>query len=271
MDNKRYINTKEDSMSIYLKDVRKSERITPQEEIELAKRITKGDESAIDELVMANLRFVISIAKDYQNQGISLADLISEGNYGLITAAKRFDHTKGFKFISYAVWWIKQSILQSLNDNSRMVRIPANVVNKLSKIKKEIEQFEKSFERAPTSDEVEFIHVPSCGSLNAQINEDGDELGVLIKDDTFPSPDKGVDENDTLTNKLNRVMSHLSEREKEIINCYFGIYGSPMTLESIGEELELTKERIRQIKESAIRKIRNNVGDIFDYMGDENL
>jgi len=266
MDYRRYINTKEDSMSKYLKDVRKSEQITPQQEIEIAKRIAAGDEKAIDELVMANLRFVISIAKDYQNQGISLADLISEGNYGLITAAKRFDHTKGFKFISYAVWWVKQSILQCLNDNSRMVRIPANMVNKLSKIKKEIEQFEKEFERSPTSEEVEYIHVPSCGSLNTQINEDGDELGALIKDDTFPRPDKGVDDNDTLNGRLNRVMSQLSEREKEIINCYFGIYGNPMTLESIGEELKLTKERIRQIKESAIRKIRNNVGDIFDYM-----
>tara|TARA_R100000657_G_C4650958_1_gene95338 strand:+ start:62 stop:511 length:450 start_codon:yes stop_codon:yes gene_type:complete len=147
-----------------------------------------------------------------------------------------------------------------------MVRIPANMVNKLSKIKKEIEQFEKEFERSPTSEEVEYIHVPSCGSLNTQINEDGDELGALIKDDTFPRPDKGVDDNDTLNGRLNRVMSQLSEREKEIINCYFGIYGNPMTLESIGEELKLTKERIRQIKESAIRKIRNNVGDIFDYM-----
>jgi len=266
MDYKRYINTKEDSMSIYLKDVRKSERITPQEEVEIAKRISGGDETAIDELVMANLRFVISIAKDYQNQGISLADLISEGNYGLMVAAKRFDHTKGFRFISYAVWWIKQSILQCLNDNSRMVRIPANMVNKLSKINKEIERFEKEFERAPTSDEVEYLHIPTCGSLNKQINEDGDELSVLIKDDTFDSPDSGLDENDTLSGKLTWVMSYLSPREREIVNCYFGIYGSPMTLEAIGEELELTKERIRQIKESAIRKIRNNVGDIFDYM-----
>ena len=266
MDYKRYINTKEDSMSIYLKDVRKSERITPQEEVEIAKRIANGDESAIDELVMANLRFVIAIAKDYQNQGISLADLISEGNYGLITAAKRFDYTKGFRFISYAVWWVKQSILQCLNDNSRMVRIPANMVNKLSKINKEIEKFEKEFERSPTSEEVEYLHIPTCGSLNKQINEDGDELCAIIKDETFDSPDSNVDENDTLSGKLHRVMSYLSHREREIINCYFGIYGSPMTLEAIGEELELTKERIRQIKESAIRKIRNNVGDIFDYM-----
>ena len=271
MDYRRYINTKENSMSKYLKDVRKSEQITPQQEIEIAKRIAAGDEKAIDELVMANLRFVIAIAKEYQNQGISLADLISEGNYGLITAAKRFDHTKGFKFISYAVWWVKQAILQCLNDNSRMVRIPANMVNKLSKIKKEIEQFEKEFERLPTADEVEYVHVPTCGSLNKQINEDGDELGALIKDDTFASPDSNVDKNDTLSGRLKKVMSYLSDREREIVNCYFGIYGSPMTLETIGEELGLTKERIRQIKESAIRKIRNNVGDIFDYMGEDEL
>lgn len=268
MTNKRFINTKEDSMSIYLKDVRKSVRITPQQEVEIAKRIAAGDDDAIEELVMANLRFVISIAKDYQNQGISLSDLISEGNYGLITAAKRFDHTKGFRFISYAVWWIKQSILQCLNDNSRMVRIPANMINKLSKIRKEIDKFESEFERLPSSDEVEYIQVPTCGSLNMHINEEGDELSALIKDETFKSPDSTIDGDNTLSVQLIKVMSRLSKREKDIVNCYFGIYGSPMTLESIGEELDLTKERIRQIKESAIRKIRNNVGDLFDYIDD---
>ena len=267
--NKKFINTKEDSMSIYLKDVRKSERVTPEEEFEIAKRISEGDDNAINELVMANLRFVIAIAKDYQNQGIPLADLISEGNYGLITAAKRFDYTKGFKFISYAVWWIKQAILQSLNDNSRMVRIPANMINKLSKIKKEIEKFEKEFERLPSPNEVEYIQIPTCSSLNTPINEDGDELGSLLSDKTFLSPDKVVDPNDTLNGQLVNVMKTLSDREREIVNCYFGIYGSSMTLESIGEEMNLTKERIRQIKESAIRKIRNNVGDIFDYLLDE--
>ncbi len=267
--NKKFINTKEDSMSIYLKDVRKSEQITPQQEVEIAKRISEGDESAIEELVMANLRFVIAIAKDYQNQGLPLADLISEGNYGLITAAKRFDYTKGFKFISYAVWWIKQSILQSLNDNSRMVRIPANMINKLSKIKKEIEAFEKEFQRPPSPNEVEYISIPTCSSLNNTINEDGDELGSLIRDNTFASPDKVIDPNDTLNGQLMNVMSILSYREREIINCYFGIFGSPMTLEAIGEELELTKERIRQIKESAIRKIRHNVGDLLDYVLEE--
>jgi len=194
-----------------------------------------------------------------------LADLISEGNYGLITAAKRFDHTKGFRFISYAVWWVKQSILQSLNDNSRTVRLPANMINKLSKIKKEIEQFEKEFQRLPTPSEVEYVNVPKCTSLNTPINEDGDELQELIEQNVFSKPDKSVDGEDNLKTQLQLAMSNLSHREKEIVNCYFGIYGENMTLEAIGDELELTKERIRQIKESAIRKIRNNVGDIFNY------
>ena len=266
MNNKRYINTKEDSMSIYLKDVRKSEQVTIDEELELAKRIANGEEGAIDELVMANLRFVISIAKDYQNQGLPLADLISEGNYGLITAAKRFDHTKGFRFISYAVWWVKQSILQSLNDNSRMVRLPTNMINKLAKIKKEIDQFEKEFSRSPSPNEVEMIHVPSCTSINTLINEDGDELASILKDETFRSPDNIKTKEQNLKTQLKRVMETLSDRERDIVNCYFGIYGEPMTLEMIGDEFDLTKERIRQIKQSAIRKIRNNVGDLLDYL-----
>jgi RNA polymerase primary sigma factor len=261
----RFINTKEDSLSIYLKDVRKHTVVTPAKELEIATRISNGDIDAIDELVNANLRFVIAVAKDYQNQGVPLADLISEGNYGLITAAKRFDHTKGYRFISYAVWWIKQAILQTLNDNSRTVRLPANMINKLSKIRKEIEAFEKLNERKPTPTEIEYVHVPSCSSLSMPINEDGDELGSVLSDDIFGSPDDVKDENDTLKTHLENAMSILSDREKEIINCYFGIYGEPMTLEAIGYEFDLTKERIRQIKESAIRKIRNNVGDIFNY------
>ena len=263
--NKRFINTKEDSMSIYLKDVRKHNVITSDKEVEIAKRIEKGDTSAIEELVQANLRFVISVAKDYQNQGVPLADLISEGNYGLITAAKRFDHSKGYRFISYAVWWVKQAILQCLNDNSRTVRLPANMINKMSKIKKEIDKFEKLNQRAPSFTEVEYVHVPRCSSLNAPINEEGDELGSMLSDDVFGKPDDIKDEDDSLKKHLENAMDNLSDREKEIVNCYFGIYGEPMTLEAIGDEYDLTKERIRQIKESAIRKIRNNVGDIFNY------
>ena len=263
--NKRFINTKEDCMSLYLKDVRKHNIVTPQVEIELAKRIQEGDEDAIEELVTANLRFVIAIAKDYQNQGVPLADLISEGNCGLIIAAKRFDYTKGDRFISYAVWWVKQAILQSLNDNSRTVRLPANMINKMSKVKKEIEKFERENHRQPSYDEVEYLHIPKCSSLNSPINEEGDELGSMLSDDIFGSPDEGHDEDDTLKHHLEKAMSTLSLREKDIINCYFGIFGEKMTLESIGDEHDLTKERIRQIKEAAIRKIRNNVGDIFNY------
>jgi RNA polymerase primary sigma factor len=264
--NKKFINTKEDGISIYLKDVRKHTIVTPEEELYLAKKIANGDNSAIDKLVKANLRFVISVAKDYQNQGVPLADLISEGNYGLITAAKRFDHTKGYRFISYAVWWVKQGILQCLNDNSRTVRLPANMINKISKVRKEIEKFEKDNEREPSHLEIENLNIPKCVYLNATINEDGTELGSIISDDIFGSPDEIEEEEDTLKKHLENVMDILSEREKKIINYYFGIDGESMTLEVIGEEFNLTKERIRQIKESAIRKIRNNVGDIFSYV-----
>tara|TARA_R110000824_G_scaffold391868_1_gene589961 strand:+ start:4975 stop:5772 length:798 start_codon:yes stop_codon:yes gene_type:complete len=263
--NKKFINTKEDSLSIYLKDVRKHNVITPQEEINLAKKIIKGDKDALNKLVQSNLRFVIAVAKDYQNQGVALADLINEGNYGLITAAKRFDHTKGYRFISYAVWWIKQGIMQCLNDNSRTVRLPANMINKMSKVKKEIEKFERANERLPSFLEVEYLHIPKCVYLSSPINEEGQELGSMLSDDAFGCPDEIEEENDTLKKHLENAMEILSEREKEIVNCYFGITGESMTLESIGDEFDLTKERIRQIKESAIRKIRNNVGNIFDY------
>ncbi len=262
----RFINTKEDSLSIYFKDVRKSETISIEEEIELAKRIEKGDEKALNELVNANLRFVIKIAKDYQNQGVSLADLISEGNYGLITAAQKFDHTKGFRFISYAVWWIKQAIKHCLNENSRTVRLPANMINKLSKLRKESEVFEKNNERSATDNDVEYVEVPYCNSLSSPINEDGDVLGDLLSDDIFGNPDEIISEEENIKRQLHKAMKGLSDREKDIIYCYFGINGHPLTLSQIGMEYGLTKERIRQIKESAIRKIRNNTDGVFDYL-----
>lgn len=257
---KGFINNKEDGMGIYMKDVRKNSLITAEREVVLAKRIEKGDERALNELVSANLRFVIKIAKRYQNQGVPIADLISEGNYGLITAAKKFDHTKGFRFISYAIWWIKQCIIQSLNDDSRTVRLPGNMINKLSKIKKEVDTFEKDNHRKPTNSEITQVIVPSCTSLNTPINEDGGELVNVIESTLFNSPDTIEGEEEFFKNRrLNIAMSNLSEREVEIINCYYGITGECMTLEMIGEDFGLTKERIRQIKESAIRKIRNNV------------
>lgn len=261
----KYIDLSEDSLNLYLKDVRKNEIITIDEEVELAKRIKAGDEVALNKLVTANLRFVIKIAKEYQNQGLPVADLISEGNYGLITAAKKFDHTKGFRFISYAIWWIKQCILQCLNENSRTVRLPGNVINKLSKLKKEIEEFEKENQRSPFESEIAHIEVPNCTSLNIAINEDGDELLNIIEDKTFSKPDELEEEEDFLKKReMERALNGLNNREIFIINCYFGIDGEPMTLEMIGEEIDLTKERVRQIKESAIRKVRNNLGGIFE-------
>jgi RNA polymerase primary sigma factor len=262
----KYLNLEEDSLSAYMRDVRKNgDIITPDKEVELAKRIKEGDSKALDELVKANLRFVIKVAKDYQNQGVAVADLINEGNYGLTVAAHKFDHTKGFRFISYAIWWIRQAILQCLNENSRTVRLPGNVINKLSKIKKEIDSFEKENHRLPSEHEVEQIQIPNCTSLNEFINDDNDELVNIIQDNMFKSPDVIEDEEEELKRReMKRAMHNLSDREIKIINHYFGIDGEPMTLEMIGEEVGLTKERVRQIKESAIRKVRNNLGGIFD-------
>lgn len=260
-----------DSISKYFKDVRKSVILTPKEEVELAKKIKEGDQSAVDKLVNANLKFVVSIAKDYQGQGLPLSDLISEGNYGLIKAATRFDHKKGFRFISYAVWWVKQSIIQSLNDNARIVRLPANVINKISYLKKEIVKFEMENERKPVYGEIfdkdnepmALIHYPKCSSLNEMINEDGDELIELVGIEQEDEDRLVVDER--LKKELNNTLSVLDERERFIIECYFGIDTDfkPMTLEAIGERYDLTKERIRQIKEKAIRKLRHNAHDLF--------
>lgn len=260
-----YIDLTEDSLNLYLKDVRKNEIITIDEEIKLAKRIKLGDQKALDKLVKSNLRFVIKVAKQYQNQGLPIADLISEGNYGLIIAAKKFDYTKGFRFISYAIWWIKQSILQSLSDNSRTIRLPGNIINKLSIIKKQIEFFEKENNRLPQNGEIEVINIPTTTSFNIPINEDGDEMINLFENDFFRSPDIFIEEEEYLKAKeLSKALNGLSKREVEIINCYYGINGESMTLEMIGDELKLTKERVRQIKESAIRKIRNNIGGVFN-------
>ncbi len=273
---RKYVNFETDnSLTQYFKDVRKSVLLTPNEEIDLAKRIQVGDNLAIDELVNANLKFVISIAKEYQNQGLPLADLISEGNYGLVKAATRFDHTRGFRFISYAVWWIKQSIIQSLNENARTVRLPANVINKLSSLKREIERFEFENEREPiygeildeNNEAIELLTYPKCSSLNDVINEDGDEMIDLIR-----SEDEGdnlvVD--DRVKEQLAKTLSILDDRERNIVECYYGIRTDcePMTLEAIGEKYDLTKERIRQIKEKAIRKLRHNAHDLYSLINE---
>jgi RNA polymerase primary sigma factor len=266
MTNKKFIDTKEDGLSIYLKDVRKSDIITAEKEVELAKLILEGNQRALNELVEANLRFVIKVAKEYQNQGVPLADLISEGNYGLITAAQKYDHTKGYRFISYAVWWIKQAIKHCLNENSRTVRLPANMINKLSKIRKEADEFERVNHREATDTDIEFVQVPYCNSLSTPINEDGDVLGDMISDDMYGSPDEVLAEDESVKTQLDLAMEGLSDREKDIVCSYFGIFGEQLTLAQIGDEYDLTKERIRQIKESAIRKIRHNTDGIFQYL-----
>ena len=242
---KRFIDTSEESISMYLKEVRKIDILTHEEELVITKKISEGDESKIDDLVKANLRFVISVAKDYQGQGIALVDLINEGNYGLIKAAKKFDHTRGFRFISYAVWWIKQSILQCLSENSRTVRLPVNITNQLSKVKKEIAQFEQEYQRKPVHGEMDLsvLNHPTCGSLNEKINEDGDEVLDLVEDDSFERPDSDFYSDEILRNNIDQTLDVLSEREKRIINMYFGIDGSPMTLEQIGEEYEFNKRK----------------------------
>ncbi len=266
--NKRYIDTTEDSISNYLKEVRKIDLITPEEEVELTKKISEGDKKALDKLVNANLRFVISVAKEYQGQGIPLVDLISEGNYGLIKAATKFDHTKGFRFISYAVWWVKQSILQSLCENSRTVRLPVNITNQLSKVKKEISAFEQEHQRMPINGELDLsvLNHPTCTSLNEKINEEGDEILDLIADNTFGRPDDDIMTDDILKFELEKTLSILSERERKIVDMYFGVDGGSLTLEQIGDEFGLTKERIRQIKEKALRKLKNNSENLFEFV-----
>jgi RNA polymerase primary sigma factor len=274
--NKKYVNfDSEDSVTKYFKDIRKSTALTSKEEVTLAKRIKNGDKKAIEELVSANLKFVISIAKEYQGQGLPLSDLISEGNYGLVKAATRFDYKRGFRFISYAVWWVRQSILQSLNDNARMVRLPANVINKISKLNKEISKFEFANEREPmngemSDNEIDFgiIKNQRCVSLNEHINEEGDELIDLIAGET-PDEDR-IEIDGRVKNELNKTLSILDERERTIIQCYFGIDidCEAMTLEAIGERYGLTKERIRQIKEKAIRKLRHNAHDLYDLINE---
>lgn len=276
---RKYSNFESDESIVkYFKDVRKSVILTPDEEVELAIRIKNGDEKAIEKLIKANLKFVVAIAKEYQGQGLSLADLISEGNYGLIKAANRFDYQRGFRFISYAVWWIKQSIIQSLNDNARMVRLPSNVINKIALLNKEISKFEFLNEREPVFGEIfdkdeeamNIVFYPKCGSLNEVINEDGDELIHLIPSEQ--NDENKLEINDRIKAELNKVLDILDEREKVIIENYFGINTNiePMTLEAIGEKYGLTKERIRQIKNKSLRKLRFSSEDLYKVINQVN-
>jgi RNA polymerase primary sigma factor len=249
----------------YLKDIRKIKVMTPDREKELAKKM-KSEETSDrekkkieEELLQGNLRFVITVAKQYQNQGLDLSDLIAEGNLGLMKAIKNFDWNKDLRFISYAVWWVKQSILQSLNDNSRTIRLPVNVVQDLYKAKKEVEKTGKKMDD-------KFTSLPSIINLNMSINEDGDTLIDMIKNNDAEAPDAAFDTKDILKDKLLSLLNVLDDREKSIIGDYFGLTGTPRTLEDIGSDFNLTKERVRQIKEKALRRLRNDSSELFDYI-----
>ena len=265
---KSITNRESASLDKYLQEIGREELITVEEEVELAQRIRKGDQQALEKLTRANLRFVVSVAKQYQNQGLSLPDLINEGNLGLIKAAEK---TRGFKFISYAVWWIRQSILQALAEQSRIVRLPLNQVGSLNKINKALSKFEQENERMPSSEELsEMIDVPKDKiadtlrvsgrhvSVDAPFveGEDNSLLDVLVNNDS-PSADRGL-VNESLNKEIERALSTLATREREIIKSFFGIGCQEMTLEEIGERFGLTRERVRQIKEKAIRKLKNN-------------
>ena len=267
---KSITNRESASLDKYLQEIGREELVTPDEEVELAQRIRKGDQEALEKLTRANLRFVVSVAKQYQNQGLSLPDLINEGNLGLIKAAEKFDETRGFKFISYAVWWIRQSILQALAEQSRIVRLPLNQVGSLNKINKALSKFEQENERQPSNEELsEMIDVPKdkisdtlrVGSRHVSVDapfvegEDNSLLDVLPNDDS-PSADRGL-VNESLNTEIERALSTLTDRVREIIKSFFGIGCQEMTLEEIGERFGLTRERVRQIKEKAIRRLKS--------------
>jgi RNA polymerase primary sigma factor len=279
---KSITNRESASLDKYLQEIGREELITVEEEVELAQRIRNGDQEALEKLTRANLRFVVSVAKQYQNQGISLPDLINEGNLGLIKAAEKFDETRGFKFISYAVWWIRQSILQALAEQSRIVRLPLNQVGSLNKINKALSKFEQEHERMPSADELaEYLDIPAekiadtlrvSGrhvSVDAPFvdGEDNSLLDVLVNPDS-PNADNGL-VNESLNKEIERALSTLTERERDIIRYFFGIGCQEMTLEEIGEKFGLTRERVRQIKEKAVRRLRHSARSklLKSYLG----
>ena len=268
---KSITNRESASLDKYLQEIGREDLITVEEEVELAQAIKRGDRRALEKLTRANLRFVVSVAKQYQNQGLSLPDLINEGNLGLIKAAEKFDETRGFKFISYAVWWIRQSILQALAEQSRIVRLPLNQVGSLNKINKAFSRFEQEHERRPSPEELaETLDLPAekvadtlrvSGrhiSVDAPFveGEDNSLLDVLVNDDS-PVADKTLI-NESLSTEVERALATLTERERDIIRLFFGINCQEMALEEIGEKFGLTRERVRQIKEKAIRRLRHS-------------
>ena len=270
------------SLDKYLQEIGHEELISVEEEVELAQRIRKGDRKALEKLTKANLRFVVSVAKQYQNKGLSLPDLINEGNLGLIKAAEKFDETRGFKFISYAVWWIRQSILQAIAEQSRIVRLPLNRVGSVNKINKIANRFEQEHERRPSADEIgDFVDLPEEKIEDAlKVNTrhvsmdapfaDGEENSLLDILPNNDSPDTDFElVMESLRNEINRALLTLNERERHIIEAFFGINQPEMTLEEIGEKFGLTRERVRQIKEKAIRRLRHNTKNklLRSYLG----
>jgi RNA polymerase primary sigma factor len=269
-NSKRY-RDEDKSLDLYLREIGETPLITAGEEVELAKRIKNGDQSALEKLTKANLRFVVSVAKQYQNQGLSLADLINEGNIGLIKAAKRFDETRGFKFISYAVWWIRQAILQALAEQSRIVRLPLNRVGTLHKIGKISSSLEQEFGREPSPDEIakelalstmevsDTLKISNTHlSLDAPFSTSEDNcLMDVLEDELQPAPDEALLD-ESLRVEISRALKTLSSREAQVISLYFGLtHEKPLTLEEIGARFGLTRERVRQIKEKAIRRLRH--------------
>jgi RNA polymerase primary sigma factor len=281
---KRITNRENASLDKYFQEIGKEELITVEEEIELAQRIKKGDLEALQKLTRANLRFVVSVSKQYQNQGLALPDLINEGNLGLIKAAEKFDETRGFKFISYAVWWVRQSILEALANQSRIVRLPLNQIGSLNKINKAFSKFEQEHERKPAPEELaEALGLPSekvadtlrvSGrhvSYDAPLidGEDNTLLDVLTTSNNTSAPDKSLVHDASLATEVHRALSTLTERESDIIRLFFGIGCQAHTLEEIGEKFGLTRERVRQIKEKAIRRLRHTSRSklLKSYMG----
>ena len=268
---KQVTNRETASLDKYLQEIGKVDLITADEEVELARKIKAGDQVALEKLTKANLRFVVSVAKQYQNQGLTLPDLINEGNLGLIKAAQRFDETRGFKFISYAVWWIRQSILQALAEQSRIVRLPLNKIGSINKINKAYAQLEQEHEREPSANEIAGLLEMGEGDVKESMRNagrhvsmdaplvDGEDSNLydVLRSDESPNPDEGL-LTDSLRTEIERALETPTEREADVVRLYFGLAGQhAMTLEEIGEKFDLTRERVRQIKEKAIRRLKH--------------